>query len=443
MRRLPGVLNGIGLLALLVGAWLVLTQRELPGGPTGQLVVSPIETPEATISIPTTVVPTLDPLMTYEPPTTTPVPIPTSTATPVVTPIPMAKPPFIPLPIDIASKPLTLVYGTNNSIRSVDSDGSSERMIASLDAQTTGVLPGDGAINGDISPDGQYLAFVLSTSSETSEAKDASLSRLSIHLLDLHTGSISLLLADSYAPLWSPDGTQIAYVSATTGALHVANVATAETRLVYQVDKEAEHLVTDLDWSPDSKRLTFIDKVFRQSSSIIVVDVEGNEPAQQIGPDSLYLSRFPTWSPTDERIAYISNANEIAESSGSTYSLWIVNPDGTNNKQVTHQVDVIGGAPQWSPDGEWIAFAGTPLHVPGALYDLWITDRIGSTLKRLGPDAMNLTNESIRAWSFDGTWIVFVRDMKELWSLSLTDGGQHKLPVDTTDALIIQSDGKE
>jgi Tol biopolymer transport system component len=131
--------------------------------------------------------------------------------------------------------------------------------------------------------------------------------------MDIDTGDLNLLVSDGHGPLWSPDGTKIAYIVASTGDLQVVDVATHETYLIYEVDTQNEHYVTDIDWSLDSSRLVFIDEVFRQSTSILIVDMKNSRSIQRIGPDPLYTSRYPKWSPTGDIIAYMSIASEKDE----------------------------------------------------------------------------------------------------------------------------------
>jgi len=57
------------------------------------------------------------------------------------------------------------------------------------------------------------------------------------------------------------------------------------------------------------------------------------------------LNLFPSWSPTDEWIAFIRGGN-----------LWIVRPDGSEERQLTSEGDIISAGGEWSPEGDRIYF---------------------------------------------------------------------------------------
>lgn len=88
----------------------------------------------------------------------------------------------------------------------------------------------------------------------------------------------------------------------------------------------------DPAWSPDGGRIAFTD---RATSSIFVVDADGQNLRQVTsGPED----RDPTWSPTGRQIAFSSKR-------GTWRSLFVVKTDGTGRKRLTN--DGFDRQPEW------------------------------------------------------------------------------------------------
>jgi WD40 repeat protein len=384
------------------------------------------------------------PTVYVRPSPTTP-PFPTPLPTPVVTPLPTAQPPLIPLPPGVEPKPFTLVFPDGNVIRAVDSDGTDERILIDIHARLPLFLLNDGLSSertkvdgwrwGSASPDGGRLALVLSNVEAEQSLPKGELPEFGIYLLDLNTGDLQPLVQDGVEPVWSPDGTRIAYRSTQTSGLWIVDVNTGEAREIYAVDRGNEHYVTDIDWSPDAKRLVYLDHVFRQSTTIMVADADATEPAHALVPWNIFWLYSPKWSPDGKHILFVSSFG-TSSSSQHFDNLWIMKADGTDQTQLTQ--DIYVHRPRWSPDGSWIAFDGPIAYEePDSQYDLWLLDRTGSELKRLTSNADVKANESAATWSSDGARIYFVRDRSDVWLISLVDGVQVRLPLVTTDFIIL------
>jgi len=107
-----------------------------------------------------------------------------------------------------------------------------------------------------------------------------------------------------------------------------------------------------------------------------------------------------SWSPDGSRIAYVYGTSETQS------DLFIVNPDGSGQRNLTeNSTIVVGGymSPAWSPDGTQILFSTHPIFV---VSDIYRVNADGSGLTNLTntPDF----NESSPIWSPDGTQIAFV-----------------------------------
>jgi hypothetical protein len=267
--RKPGNLLGLAaqlILLVLLGVFLYIILNTFRGWNLQQIDSSttlpypPPEGPTATLpSYPppptSTHIATLEPLPTY-PPTETIPPFPTQIPTPFVTPIPTARPPIIPLPPDGAQS-YTLVYRDEDVLQAIESDGTNRRTLLDVKAQLNLHFNREELVWANPSPDGSQLAMALTDSISWVPKQGIPSPKDSIYLFNLTTGLPRLLVEDGVDPVWSPDGSRIAYRGPTRG-LWIVDVASGDAREVYAVDRGHEHFVTEIDWSPDSQRLDFV-----------------------------------------------------------------------------------------------------------------------------------------------------------------------------------------
>jgi len=66
--------------------------------------------------------------------------------------------------------------------------------------------------------------------------------------------------------------------------------------------------------------------------------------------DSLGQDHAAAWSPDGSQIAFISDRN----SAQYDFSLWVMNPDGSQQRRVTGPMKLLGPI-AWSPDGRRVA----------------------------------------------------------------------------------------
>jgi Tol biopolymer transport system component len=195
----------------------------------------------------------------------------------------------------------------------------------------------------DMSPDGRYVVFTnLGGSSFESWVLRRDLaSGEVINLTNMTAGAIPT--ADS-KPRFSPDGSRIAFMS-----------ATVNTTQVYVMDRDGLNVrqVTDDDyvnldptWSPDGRWLAY--SSYRGDDLIAELEDEAAITTRQIPMDDWYLVKVdvetgiqevltrptdspvfrPVWSPDGERIAFISSGRSPQP------DVFVVNADGTNVREL-------------------------------------------------------------------------------------------------------------
>ena len=215
-----------------------------------------------------------------------------------------------------------------------------------------------------ISPDGLWVAFVLTT---LSEDKDEYLSN--IWLVSAAGGEPRRFTTGprrDTLPRWSPDGSRLAFVSereaGRKGQLHVMPAAGGgePVRLT-----DLRHGVGAPEWSPDGTRLVFAARVGGPPEPVTEEDKRKSKPARVI---TAMKYRF-----NGEGFIYDRRSQ-----------IFVVSADGGEPRQLTEgEYDHVD--PAWSPDGRWIAFGAARHderdHDDAA--DIWLVAAEGGPARRL------------------------------------------------------------
>jgi TolB protein len=172
-------------------------------------------------------------------------------------------------------------------------------------------------------------------------------------------------------PIWSPDGKQIAFSRDAVGYVMNAD-GTGVSRLGDGFPS---------DWSPDGKEIAITGA--RGDPSILVVgaDGKGRRPISRPGE----IDNDPDWSPDGKKLAFAGVRGDDVV----LVDVYVTNADGTGEQRLTKFPQEEGECfhaglrgVDWSPDGEWIAFARTYVGCD-KLGDIWIVRPDGSDLTRL------------------------------------------------------------
>ena len=170
-------------------------------------------------------------------------------------------------------------------------------------------------------------------------------------------------------PAWSPDGTMIVFSSTrsdpsieqcTPGDPHEFGCPTD----IYLMDADGSNVVRLTEdpadefqpvWSPDGTRIAFARSLSDQIShpAIFTMNPDGTD-VRQVSSATEGSDFSPSWSPDGSRLIFAGIHDE-------DWGIWMVDEDGTDEHQVLGGVGawfVIDA--EWSPDGSLIAFAGNP-----------------------------------------------------------------------------------
>jgi TolB protein len=235
------------------------------------------------------------------------------------------------------------------------------------------------------SPDGSRIAFVGVDQQGSSSGGGANYDVFVMNadgsdVANLTTSPQDVRSGDSQgSPTWSPDGSMIAYWNDSSD--HAAQGV-----YVMNADGSDQHKVSgggsSMSWSPDGSRI-----VFSLNDGLWTVHPNGTGLTQLTQSPS--YDHFPTWSPDGSRIAFVRDR-----------AIYVVNADGTGLNGVTGAKGLDPFQPQWSPDGTQLAF-----EAGDSTYDIYVVNADGTGLKAIAHNP-NL-DENWPVWSPDGTLIAY------------------------------------
>jgi dipeptidyl aminopeptidase/acylaminoacyl peptidase len=247
--------------------------------------------------------------------------------------------------------------------------------VAFVDLDTGAVTPIGSGIADEAtpvwSPDGSQMAFVR----ERDRGADLVLAEAD--------GANERILADagssSWASLsWSPDASMIA----TWGAGHDLQRIDVATGEVTRIPVPREFSTGGpVAWSPDGTTLAFVASPADDDfglSYLYAIDADGGDLRQLVEDPVLQIRTPPAWSPDGRTLVYDDLSNELAAldlESGRAVELTNSANDGPG------AIFGISTAPTFSPDGTRIAFLRNSPDT--GLYEVWVMDADGSNERRI------------------------------------------------------------
>jgi Tol biopolymer transport system component len=199
------------------------------------------------------------------------------------------------------------------------------------------------------SPDGRRIAFI---SFRDTVAGKWGMGPGAVYVMDFdpQTGTASNPTRvtgkniDAGWPTWSPDGKRIAFHSAKAGNYDIWAIGVDGSELVNLTQDPSDDQYPA--WSPDGTRIAFTSKR-SGNQDVWVMNADGSNPVNLTRSPG--RDRYPMWSPDGKRFTFNTSRDGNQE-------IYIMNADGSNQKNVSLSPDSIEGMADWSPDGKRLVF---------------------------------------------------------------------------------------
>ena len=231
-----------------------------------------------------------------------------------------------------------------------------------------------------ISPDGNWVAYTLSTVDSVKNKRNSDIWMVSWD--GKESVQLTHTLESESQPNWSPDGKYLSFMSSRNGLkgsqIWIMDRRGGEAKQLTDLKKGD---LSDYEWSPDGTKIALVIKTQPDTAKVKIPkpifidryhfkqDVEGYLTRK---PTHLYLydvatkkmdtltkgvydEKQPKWSPDGSQIAFLSNRTTDPDRNENT-DIWMIDSKKDSKiKQITTWTG-SDSSPEWSPDGKQIAY---------------------------------------------------------------------------------------
>jgi TolB protein len=229
-------------------------------------------------------------------------------------------------------------------------------------------------------------------------------------------------------PRWSPDASRVAFTcyaqpgSSSVLSAQICVYSTLTNKLISWPRFKGTN--SSPSWSPDGTQLMFMSSMLG-NPELFVTDSSGQRPKRLTYSNGANTS--PSWNPkTGQQVAFVSDRGGIPQ-------LYVMNSDGSSQAKVDLPDMGYVIDPAWSPNGQLLAFSWRR---PSGNYDLYVMEIVTRQLVELTRDVGRNERPS---WAPDGRHLVFESTRtgtRQIWSMladgtearQLTKAGQNESP---------------
>lgn len=239
-------------------------------------------------------------------------------------------------------------------------------------------------------------------------------------------------------PVWSRDGTRIAFLEYSLAPNPALLVADADGSNIRTIVKDAEAM-RHVSWSPDGKTLAYsLWITFEgQRDRIFLAASDGSSVPRQIG-DPAMSAFYPAFSPDSRQIAFVSDLYgpycTATDCVGTEeYAVLVMSIDGKDIRKLAHgkiqpriDLDRYDRLIDWRPDGSSVLFTGHDI-TKSQMSGIFVVAPDGAS----EPQRVDTGPGSAYGgtWSPDGRRIAFLRGDERSWEVvvSDSDGGHARI----------------
>lgn len=161
-----------------------------------------------------------------------------------------------------------------------------------------------------------------------------------------------------YYPAFSPQGEAVIYASNQSLGTFDLYLLVLSTSQVIELTREIGNVFSP-DFSPDGKRILFINRPDDAPSGLWVMDANGENPRllyggpNYAGPNTLVAA---AWAPDNHTVAIAMSEDQLFE-----YEIFLFDTETQEApRRVTYGLLGITGSVDWSPDGRYLLLSAGP-----------------------------------------------------------------------------------